>query len=173
MKKVSIFVLVLVSIFFLAGCEKQEVVESNGEEINVTKMEHKHCTRTGTATGADVYLNYDIYYTGDILNILKSEEKIVSSSSETLTTYEEAYKKIHSNYEGLEYYDAEVVRGDTAVTSTITINYDKININSLIAIEGEEDNIFENGQAKVDKWLELAKKFGTKCEVVTDENSEE
>ena len=33
-------------------------------------------------------------------------------------------------------------------------------------IEGEEDNIFINKVPKVDKWLELAKKFGTTCELV-------
>ena len=31
-------------------------------------MEHKHCTRGGTATGAEVKLEYDLYYTGDKLN---------------------------------------------------------------------------------------------------------
>ena len=114
-----------------------------------------------------------MYYTGEILNILKSEEKVISSDQDVLTTYENAYKKIHTNYAGLDYYDTEVVRGDTTVTSTITINYDKIDIDKLLAIEGEEDNIIENGEAKVDKWLTLAKKFGTKCEDVTEENSEE
>ena len=34
----------------------------------------------------------------------------------------------------------------------------------LLEIEGEEDNIIENGKAKVEKWLTLAKKFGTECE---------
>ena len=49
-----------------------------------------------------------------------------------------------------------------------------LDIDTLLAIEGEEDNIIEDGKAKVDKWLTLAKKFGTKCTVVEDdkENSE-
>ena len=174
MKKISslIFVLILCA-FFVTGCEEQEVITSGGEEVNVTKMQHKHCTREGTIdTGSQVSLNYDIYYTGEALNLLKSEEKVISSDQNVLTTYENAYKKIHANYEGLEYYDTEVVRGDTTVTSTIVINYDKVNIDQLLAIEGEEDNIIENGEAKVDKWLTLAKKFGTKCEDVTEEKEE-
>lgn len=172
MKKSSLLILILVCLLAITGCEKKEVVTtSDGEEINVTKMHHQHCTRTGTANDAEVNLNYDIYFTGDILNVLKSEEQVISSNPDVLTTYEDAYKKIHSNYDGLDYYDASVVRGDTAVTSTITIDYDKIDINDLLAIEGEEDNIIENGQAKVDKWLELAKKFGTKCTDVNDEET--
>ena len=174
MKKVSSLILVLIiCAFFVTGCEEQEVITSGGEEVNVTNMQHKHCTREGTIdTGSQVSLNYDIYYTGEALNLLKSEEKVISSDQNVLTTYENAYKKIHANYEGLEYYDTEVVRGDTTVTSTIVINYDKVNIKQLLAIEGEEDNIIENGEAKVDKWLTLAKKFGTKCEEVTDEKEE-
>ena len=43
------------------------------------------------------------------------------------------------------------------------INYDKVDINKIISIEGDKDNIFEDGQAKVKKWKKLAKKVGTEC----------
>ncbi len=168
----KIFILILVCTVFLTACsskKEQTKVESNGEVINTSSMKHKKCTRTGNAgTGIDVSLNYDLYYTGDILNILHSEEKVVATNESDLDTYEEAYKKIYKNYEGLKYYDAKVERGDTSVTSDLTINYDKIDIDALLSIEGEEDNIIENGKAKVDKWITLAKKFGTKCEDVDD-----
>ena len=170
MKKISIVILILL-VILITGCDKEnnkEKVISNGKTVNTSKMEHKHCTREGKVTDGDVSLNYDIYYTDDRLNILKSEEKVISASDEILDTYEKAYKDIHKYYEGLEYYDTSVVRGDTTVTSTITINYDKIDIDELIDIEGEEDNIFERKVPKVEKWLSLAKKFGTKCEVVED-----
>ena len=50
----------------------------------------------------------------------------------------------------------------------MVINYDKVDIARLLEIEGSEDNIIEDGVAKVDKWLTLAKRFGTKCELVED-----
>ena len=171
-KRNSLLVLLLVLLLLVTGCAKKEVVESNGEKVNVGKMQHQHCTRIGNAEGAEVNLNYDIYYTDDILNVLQSEEQVVSDNSDTLTTYENAYKGIHQHYEGLAYYDTNVVREGNSVTSTITINYDKIDINRLIAIEGSDDNIFEDGKPKVDKWLELAKKLGAKCNTVEEENSE-
>ena len=167
MKKISIIVLIL-SLFIITGCDKETEVKINGEKIDTSKMEHKHCTREATMTGGEVSLNYDIYYIGDKLEILKSEEKVTSDSEETLNTYEEAYKKIHSNYEGIEYYDTKVERTDNSVTSYITINYAKIDADKLIAIEGEKDNVFENKKAKVSKWITLAKKFGTKCVLVED-----
>ena len=169
MKKIIIGIILVLAIIGLTGCEKKEKVVISGEKVNTSKMLHKHCTREGDAgTGIEVELNYEIYYTGDILNLLESEEKIITASEEKLTEYENAYKKIHEHYKGLKYYDAEVTRTETTVTSKISINYDKINISRLLDIEGAEDNIIENGVAKVDKWLELAKKFGTKCELVEE-----
>lgn len=44
------------------------------------------------------------------------------------------------------------------------INYDKIDIDKLLEIEGEEDNIIVGNKAKLSLWLELAGKVGTVCE---------
>jgi uncharacterized lipoprotein YehR (DUF1307 family) len=169
MKKIFIISSLVLVIFLICGCEdKTKEVIINGKSINTSSMEHKHCTREATAENAEVKLEYDLYYTGSILNLLKSKEEIISADDSVLNTYEEAYKKIHANYEGLENYDTNVARGDTTVISTININYDKIDIERLLNIEGEEDNIFENNVPLVSKWLELAEKFGTKCELVED-----
>ena len=169
MKKIGLLLIVILSLFIFSGCDKSDKVESNGTTVSTSNMKHKHCTRQATGgTGIDVNLNYDLYYRGEDLLLLKSVEQVISSSDESLDKYEEAYKSISTHYKGLEYYDQDVVRGDTSVTNTIVINYEKIDINHLLAIEGEEDNIIKNGKAKVDMWITLAKKFGTKCEEVTN-----
>jgi len=169
MKKLSIFIILLL-LLFVTGCEKEvkKEVVINGKSVNTSKMEHKYCTREGSIEGGSVSLSYDIYYTGDTLNIIKSQEKVTIDDSSSLDTYEEAYKKVHSYYEGLEYYDTSVVRSNNTVTSTININYDEIDVDKLLAIEGEEDNIFTNKKPSVTKWLALGKKFGVKCELVEE-----
>lgn len=177
MKKYNLLVLALVCIFAISGCVTSEkTVKTSNNKVKTGKMVHKHCTRAATAgEGIDVSLNYELYYTDDLLNVLHSEEKVISENSESLDTYEKAYKDIHANYKGLKYYDTDVIRDENSVTSIIHIDYDKVNIAALIDIEGEADNVFENGQAKVDKWIKLSKKFGTKCTVVNDlgeQNSE-
>lgn len=168
MKKNKMLILIVALILFLTGCDshkEKNTVISNGEKVNTSKMQVMHCSREGSASdGIEVELKYDLYYTGENINILHSEEKVISSNDENLDLYENAYKKIHTNYEELKYYDAKVIRGDTTVTSDITINYEKIDIQKLLEIEGEEHNIIENGKAKVDAWLTLAKKFGTTCD---------
>lgn len=159
--------IILVLLLLITGCSKAEKVEISGEKISTNKMGHKHCTRSATAgDGIDVKLEYEIYYTDDILNLVESTEQVTTSNTETLDTYENAYRGIHAHYKGLEYYDTEVTRTDDTVKSTIKINYDKINIAELIAIEGEKDNIFENKVPKLSKWIALAKKVGATCEEV-------
>ena len=170
MKKISIIVLIL-SILIITGCEKEKTsnkVISNGKEVNTSSMEHKHCTRQGSVTDGEADLNYDIYYTGDILNVVKSEEKVTSDNEEVLNTYENAYRSIKSHYVGLEYYDITVTRTDNSVAINMLINYDKLDVDKLSAIEGKTSSVFENKKAKVANWLALAKKVGTKCKIVED-----
>ena len=159
MKKLCIFISLFLILFLICGCDST---------TTNSKMQHKHCVRNGALTGAEVVLEYDIYYTGSVLNLLKSTEGIVTTDQELLNTYEEAYKKIHVHYEGLKNYDTKVIRNDDSVTSIITINYDKIDMDKLIEIEGNDSGVYVDKKANVDKWLELAKKLGTTCELVED-----
>ena len=167
MKKISIIFITLAFILLITGCDDENEVVSNGKTVNTANMEHKHCTRSASGTdGVTTELSYELYYTGDKLNILESTEKVIATKDSDLDTYQQAYEKIDSYYEGLEYYDQVVTRDENSVTNEITINYDKINMKKLLKIEGEEDNIIKDGKAKLDTWLSLAKKLGTTCKEV-------
>lgn len=169
MKKRNLLYIIVLILFFMSGCNNNDVV-SNGEKIDTSKMLHKHCTREVTTDDdSEAELSYDIYYTDDNLNLLKSYEKIKSSKSDTLDEYEEAYKKVDEHYVDLQYYDIKMERKKDYLTHEIVINYDKINTNQLLDIEGTEYSIIEDGKAKVDKWLELSKKVGIKCHIVDEE----
>ena len=147
--------IVLVMVLLLAGCGSNSAVSSDGV---------KKCTRTGTVTNGSTEMNYEVYYKGEDVVLLHSTEKIISDSSSVLDTYEEAYKSIFKQYEGLEYYDNKVTRSNNSVTNEITINYEKIDMGKLLDIEGEENNVIENGKVKLDTWLSFAKQYGVTCE---------
>lgn len=147
--------IVLVMVLLLAGCGSNSAVSSDGV---------KKCTRTGTVTNGSTEMNYEVYYKGEYVVLLHSTEKIISDSSSVLDTYEEAYKSIFKQYEGLEYYDNKITRSSNSVTNEITINYEKIDMGKLLDIEGEENNVIENGKVKLDTWLSFAKKYGVTCE---------
>ena len=147
--------IVLVMVLLLAGCGSNSSVSSDGV---------KKCTRTGTVTNGSTEMNYEVYYKGEYVVLLHSTEKIISDSSSVLDTYEEAYKSIFKQYEGLEYYDNKITRSSNSVTNEITINYEKIDMGKLLDIEGGENNVIENGKVKLDTWLSFAKKYGVTCE---------
>lgn len=147
--------ILLVMVLLLAGCGSNSSVSSDGV---------KKCTRTGTVTNGSTEMNYEVYYKGEYVVLLHSTEKIISDSSSVLDTYEEAYKNIFKQYEGLEYYDNKITRSSNSVTNEITINYEKIDMGKLLDIEGEENNVIENGKVKLDTWLSFAKKYGVTCE---------
>lgn len=175
MKKLSrIFLLIVIALFITTGCEektstpqKNNELITNGEKIDVSTMKHKHCTRAADAgANTEMVLEYDLYYTGEILNLLISHEELITNDQEMLQKFETAYKNIAVHYEGLDHYEQTVTKTNTSVTNEIKINYDKIDIQKLLDIEGEEDNIIEDGKAKVDLYLALLKRFGGTCEDV-------
>lgn len=161
MKKNSkIWILILIiCLIFITGCKSETEIEE-GKLSTIT------CSREATIesdSSAKASLTYKIYYSGDFIKILNSIEKVTSSNSDTLDSYESAYRSIIKNYEGLKYYDNKITRDDNSVISDTTINYGKIDTDKLLEIEGSEDNVIVNGKVKVDNWKSFAKKFGVTC----------
>ena len=180
MKINKIFMILVLSslLIFISGCGKEKNVrtESSNDTTKVTIVEDNFdkngsgtlkCTTEAYAQdGVDVDLSYTVIYeNGNILS-LHSISKITSSDSKVLDDYEKAYRNISNNYVGLKYYDTKLVKDSNTVTYETIINYDKINTDKLLDIEGEEDNVIVNGKAKLSLWLELASKFGTTCREV-------
>ena len=178
MKK-ELLIIIIFTLFTLVGCTKEEkkeitkkdnskgeiAIKDNEEEtVDNSVKKHKVCTRVAKGKdGMDVSFNYDIYYTGNIINMIKSEEKVITDNQADLDEYENAYNSIKSHYVDLENYIIEVNRTTNSTSVNMIINYDIIDIAKLIEIEGEEDNIFENNKPKLSKWQELADKFKVTC----------
>ena len=184
--KLSKLVLIMMMVVLLTGCGSNEssttannanrnsnnsrsnestTPNSSVSKIDTTGMEKLTCSREASAgSGVDVNLDYEIYYQGEYIQILHSTEQVVTDDQDTLDEYEDAYKGIYKNYEGLKYYDNTVTRTNDSVTSDTVINYGKIDTDKLLAIEGEEDNVIKDGKVKLNDWLDFAEQFGTKCE---------
>ena len=124
-----------------------------------------NCTREAQAKdGIDAKFNYEITYQGEYIKKLHSIEKVISENSSSLDEYENAYKNIKNRYSGLKYYDTNIIRTDNSVTNDVTINYEKIDTDKLLEIEGSEDNVIENGKVKLSTWISFAKRLGVTCD---------
>ena len=176
-KKVRvIFILIIICLLVSACVAKRDSLANGDATTKVTIVEEdfnkngsgslKCVTEAVASEEIDVDLNYNIDYKhGNILK-LQSTSKITSLDSDVLDGYYQAYQGISQNYEDLKHYDTSLIRDSNSVTYVAVIDYDKIDTDKLLAIEGEEDNVIVNGKAKLSLWLELAEKFGTTCEEV-------
>ncbi len=166
MKKISLIITLILLSFVALACSKEEAT-TDGKIDSIEEVTKKRgtliCTRSATSTNSEPFFQYTIDYNNDKILKLHSIEGITSTDSSILDTYYDSYEKISSYYKDLKYYDTNVTRKNNTVTWDTIINYEKIDINALLALEGEEDNIIKNGQASLTLWLELAKKVGTAC----------
>lgn len=154
----------IVSIMFIfaaiCGCSSSTGTGSLGGNSSGVK----HCSRNGTVDNATTKFEYELNYKGDYVTVLHTTEKVISDDEGVLKSYEDAFREIAKQYDGLKYYDVSVDRGEFSVAYDAVINYAKIDIDKLLDIEGEEDNVVVNGKVKVGDWLDFASKFGVKCE---------
>lgn len=152
MKKILSVLLVVVGIFVLAGCEN--------EQVEKTLI----CTRTATISdGVKADLRYEVNYKGDYVTTLKSTEKIISDNEEYLNTYKETIESTYEPYKDIEYYDYEVtVEGDT-MTSSVNVDYSKIDTNKLLEIDSANGSLIKDGKIKIDDIKSLYESVGTTC----------
>lgn len=158
-KKIKITLLLLTiisSITLITGCEDKEI---KGLKL-IT------CTRkTEGIDKAKASLKYKIYHDGTFVKRTISTEKITSTDRDTLKKYKEAYENVFSNYKDIEHYENNISTTSDSVTSTTTIDYDKVNYKEILKVEGEEDNIFtDDGKVKLQILLDLYKKYGATCD---------
>ncbi len=150
MKKVLLIVM-CVGVLFLTGCgaEKEKTLK---------------CSRTLNQSGIKMDLNYNVKYKGNYVNVVKSEEKIISDNAETLNTYKEQLEKTTQSVSKIKYYDHDIkIDGDT-LTSTITIDYTKIDTDKLIEVDSSLKQLIKNGKVSVKDIKSVYSQLGVTCE---------
>lgn len=172
MKKNSLLIIILLLVLVVTGCEEKKeestTKTTKSDKIDsIDKVSSKkgtlECSRLGSVENGDANFSYTVNYKNDIILYVHSVESVTIEDENTLKQYENAYKEIKSHYDGLKYYDISVKKDGNTVTNTINIDYERVNIQDIIDIEGEEDNIYENNKPMLSKWLDLAKKMGVSC----------
>lgn len=166
MKKKISLILVIGSLFVVTGCNDNKLDENS--KYDTTGLSHIVCTKDAyieSDSSSKVDISYDLYYdSDDYLKVFESVEKITSDNSSLLDQYEQAYKKIYKAYNDIEYYDNKIERTSNTVTSKTSINYEKVDMEKIRKLEGEEDNVkLTDGKIKIDDWKKFAKKYGTTC----------
>ena len=132
-----------------------------------TEKEQKMiCTRTSNMNGVKIDLRYEVTYQGNNVNKVESTEKVESDSKETLNTYKEAVENLYSNFDNIENYKYNVIIEENTLTSTVNIDYTKIDINELLEIDSSVQQLLnDNKKVDLDKITQVYESAGAVCEV--------
>ncbi|MCI9280047.1 MAG: YehR family protein [Bacilli bacterium] len=134
MKK--IMMLIVVSLFCLTGC---------GNETKTMT-----CTRSMNQNGLGMDLRYEVEYSKNTVTKVKSIEKVTSSSKDVLENYKEAVEAIYEPYKDVEHYNYELkIDGDT-LTSTLEVDYSKVDTKKMIEIDSANAQLIKDGKIKID-----------------------
>ncbi len=151
MKK--LIVLLPVMLILLTGCGAKEgtikCTLSSKDAVNGYSLESE----------------YNINYKGDYVEKVDTVEKVTSESEEILdtfkTTLNDTYSKMNDTYGG---YDYNVTKDGDTVTSKVTIDYSKMDIEQFVKDQPSLKSYVDDNKLKVDGIKDLYKTMGATCE---------
>lgn len=157
MKKRYLFLaIVMVGVFLITGCSsKGKDIVNNGNVMT--------CTRSVNKNGMKTSLNYKVYYEGDDVTRIKSEESIQMENNKSLKGYKEQIEKVYEPYKNVKFYNYNIAIRGNKLISKVDINYSKIDTNKLIEIDKANSQIITDGKIKVSSVKSLYEKLGATC----------
>ena len=157
MKKRYLFLaIVMVGMFLITGCSsKSKDIVNNGNVMT--------CTRSVNKNGMKTSLNYKVYYEGDDVTRIKSEESIQMENNKSLKGYKEQIEKVYEPYKNVKFYNYNIAIRGNKLISKVDINYSKIDTNKLIEIDKANSQIITDGKIKVSSVKSLYEKLGATC----------
>lgn len=157
MKKRYLFLAIaMVGVFLITGCSsKSKDIVNNGNVMT--------CTRSVNKNGMKTSLNYKVYYEGDDVTRIKSEESIQMENNQSLKGYKEQIEKVYEPYKNVKFYNYNIAIRGNKLISKVDINYSKIDTNKLIEIDKANSQIITDGKIKVSSVKSLYEKLGATC----------
>ena len=139
-------------LFLVTGCG------NSNDTLSMT------CTRTMNQNNIKTSLKYNVEYNDDYVSRIKSVETIETDSSDILNTYKEQIESLYSPYQDVDYYEYNVEIQDNKLTSTVDINYEKVDTDKLLEIDSANGQLIKDGKIRVDDIKSVYENLGAICE---------
>lgn len=150
MKKRTSLFLVLVLVAVCCGCQKK-----TGTIV---------CTASQTpTTGVSLKSEYIITYKDSNVTKLKTTEKITTSNTADLKTYQDSLNAVYDLYKDIEYYSNNISIEDKTLISSTVINYEKVDTNKLIEVDKNNANLIKDGKVKAQDVKKMYESNGCNC----------
>ena len=150
MKTVKVLLIGIVCIIGLTGC-------------NSDSKETLTCTRTQNQNNIKTSLKYTINYKDSYVTKVKSVETVETSDLDILNSYKEEIENLYSPYDNIDYYEYNVVINDHKLTSTVNINYEKVDTDRLLEIDSSNGQLIKDGKIKINDIKEVYENLGAIC----------
>lgn len=108
--------------------------------------------------------SYTVTYNGEYVKKIYSVEKVYSTDETVLEGYKQSVEELYSVYDGLDYYDYEVVIKDGVLTSTADIDYEHVDMDEMIERNPESESIIKDGKVKFSTLEAMYSLLGATCE---------
>lgn len=130
---------------------------------NSNNMESMTCTRTMNQNGIKTSLKYNVEYEGDYVSRIKTVETVETDDTDILNTYKDQIESLYSPYKDVEYYEYNVDVTDNKLTSTVDINYAKVDTDKLLEIDSANGQLIKDGKISVDDIKSVYESLGATC----------
>lgn len=154
MKKISITIILVLILILSVGCEKKD------KDLKVINCK----IDSVPADSIKVKRTYKIYYKKKLVKRTESEDIITSDDKDLIKKYSTAYQSLANRYQDINDYDFTVKTKKDKVIVRINIDYDKVDVDKILEIEGKDDNIFTGKKVYLDKLLKWTEEHGITCE---------
>lgn len=150
-KKILLFSGIFIFLVLITGCSKE-----SGNLMT--------CTRSMNQNNIKTNLKYSVSYDGDYVTRVKSVETIETDSEDILNSYKSQIESLYSPYKDVDYYKYDVEVNDNKLTSTVDINYEKVNTDKLLEIDSANGQLIKDGKIKVSDIKSVYESLGAICE---------
>jgi len=153
MKNKFLLVGILAITLVATGCNK------NLKEDNVL-----NCSMKGTVVeGVETNSSYKVTHDGKYVELIETEEIVISTNKEYLETVKTTVESMYSPYNDVEYYEYNVTLNGDTLTSITKIDYSKIDMDELSKINSAMAAYMEDGKLKVSTVENLYNQMGITC----------
>lgn len=168
MKKITkLSIVLLVGLLVFTGCsdnndKKLDKDSEKGSSVQENKdAKVLRCTKTGeVTTGVEADLTYEVTYTGSYVDKVHTVEKLTSDNEQYLNQYKTLVEAGYSPYKDIKYYDYDIKVKNGMLTSTVDINYAKIDTDKMIEIDSNNSLLIKDGKVKLSDIQEMYEQLG-------------
>lgn len=125
------------------------------------------CSRTMDQNDMKADLRYEVIYKGNTVSNVKSIEKITidgDDAAETLEIYKTKVENTYAPYKDIEHYSYNVTVDGNTLTSTVDIDYSKVDTKKMIEIDSANGQLIKDGKIKIDDLKSAYESAGITCE---------